>query len=362
MSRVVVTGIGCVSAAGVGTAALDAALHDRQPLGSTESVDTMRGRRREMRLARVPAFDREEFLPARRLRRMGDLSQVWTIACLAAHADAGFGTEPSATACPPEQRGTFLGTGFGCIGTTWEYLQGLFRDGSGMASPSLFSESVANAPAGHSAIELDTRGASVTFTCGDGSAAAAVAAGARAIRNGRVKLAYCGGVEMLSPPLLSVLASVGTAPFVGEGCACLVLESRESALARGARAYAEVAGTASGADPACPLTTWSSDSSSMAGVLRRAVEQSGEAAIEKVFLHACGAPEAEEAERHAAALVCPAAEMFRTSDVVGSFAAAGGLNLARACVETSRSRHGALVSASSWGGGVLAIALRRDSA
>lgn len=357
MNRVVVTGISSISAAGVGREALAAALRAQKPLGRIEPVEALRGRRREMRLARIPPFDMEEFLPANKLRRMGPLSCIWTCACLLARTDAGLDSAASATAHPKERRGTFLGTGFGCIETTWEYLRGLFRDGLENANPFLFSESVANAPAGHSAIELDTRGASVTFTCGDASAATAVAAGARAIRDGRVTLAYCGGVELFSPPLLQVLSGLGAPDFLGEGCACLTLESRAAALARDARVYAEILGAASASDAACPPTEWSRETAPTAWAMRRAVEQSGSPFVDRIFLQACGSPGAEQAELQAAASVCPHAVVARTSNVFGSLAAAGGINLVGSALLASHSPNATLVSAASWGGSVIAIAL-----
>lgn len=361
MSRAVITGIGCIGPSGVGTEALVAAVRQDRPLGGIESVPTLRGRRRDMRVARVAPFDRESYLPARKLRRMGELSQIWTIACLLARSDAGLDSpESGADPHPPERRGTFLGTGFGCLGETWEYLEGLSRDGAAMANPFLFSESVANAPAGHSAVELDARGHSCTFTCGDASAAAAVAAAASSIRDDRVTLAYCGGVELLPEPIVQVLAALGAPGFLGEGCVALVLESLDCARARGARVYAEVAGHASASDPRCRPTEWSTDAIRMAGVMRRAVERTGDGSgVGKVFLHACGSPPAEEAEGRAVVSVFPKAEAVRASRVFGTLAAAAGFNLALSALDASRrsSEEAVVAPAWSWGGGLFSIAL-----
>jgi len=316
-----------------------------------------------MRLARVPDYDKEQFLPSRKLRRMGSVSQAWVISCLLARDDAGLGGE--GTAAPPaERRGTFLGTGFGCVDTTWDYMMELVGEGAGTVNPFYFAESVANAPAGHSAIALDTRALTVTFTCGDASAASAVAAGARAIRQGRVDLAYCGGVELLTPGLLRILAAVGAPPFVGEGAACLVLESAESARARGARVLAEIEACGLASDPAASPTDWGRDP----GPIRRAMIHAmpcalGPAPAGIVNLHACGSPEAEEAEMEAAREVCPQAGMTRVSRVVGGMAAAGGLNLVAAVIRLSEDPPGGesrrvLVNSLSWGGTLVSVGLR----
>ncbi len=362
MSRVVVTGIGSVGPMGPGVEALGAVLRAGEALGAAESVPTLRGRARAMRVARLAPYDAEAFIPARRLRRMAEVSRVWTTCCLLARRDAGLAG--IATGPPPERRGTFLGTGFGCIDATWDYLGDMLREGAGLANPFLFSESVANAPAGHSALELDARGPSVTFTCGDASAATAAAQAARAVGDGRIDVAYCGGVDLLVAPLLRVLAAVGAPAFVGEGGVCLTLESLDSARARGARWYAEVAGSGLASDPRCPASDWSADPGPLARALSRAVEAAGASEpgrpspVEIVLRHAPGRPAADAAELQAAGAIAPGVPTRATTPVVGTFAAAGGFNLAAAALAAAEGRGLTLLAASSWGGACAALALR----
>ncbi len=359
MSRVAVTGLATFSAAGIDGASFLSALEAGRSLGMAESTPTLRGRSRELRVARLASFDRQAWLAPSRLRRMSELSQVWTIGCLAARADAGLEGPAGQAVHAPSRRGVFLGTGLGCIDATWEYLQGLCRDGAAQASPLLFSESVSNAPAGHSAIELDAQGASETLTCGDASAAAAVAAGLRAVRDRRVDVAYCGGVELLLEPVLRVLGGIGAPRFLGEGCACLVLEPLEAARTRGARVHAELAGVAMASDPACSAAEWSRRIEPIAGVLRAANAAAGSSTVDRVFLHVSGAPAAREAERGAALSVWPQVEPAWASRVFGDFAAAGGLGLAAAVRCASRTPGAATVAlASAWGGGLFALTAR----
>lgn len=361
MSRAVITGIGCVGPHGVGREALASALEEGSSLGKPERIGTLRGRSLEIAVARVAPFERDRFIPSRKRRRMGEVSQIWVTCCLLAREDAGLAQEPgSDPRIPPERRGTYVGTGFGCIDITWNYLVGLYRDGPGMANPYLFSESVANAPAGHSAIELDTRGPTITFTCGDASTASALQFAARGIRSGRVEMAYCGGVEMLSQPLLRVLASLGSMDFAGEGGVCFLLESLPRARARGARIYAEVVGSGAASDPVASPTEWSRDPEPVRAALAGAAALA-ECEIRKVFLHACRSPRAEEAERLAVNATLPGVETAQTSSIFGTLAAAGGFNLAAAALEASRPDYrgsAVMVNASSWGGGVYCLALR----
>ena len=357
MNRVVVTGIGCVGPAGVGRQSLETALSEGRSTAKTESMEALRGASRDLLVARLAPFSREEFVPARKLRRMGELSQIWVIACLLAGRDAGLSErDGDSTSYPPESRGTYLGTGFGCIDTNWEYLVGMYKDGAGMANPFLFSESVANAPAGHSAIELSTRGATITFTCADASGAAAVEFGARAIREGRVRMAYCGGIELLCEPLMRVIAAMGSIHTVGEGAVCLILESLETARTRGARIYAEIAGSGMASDSGAGAVNWGSDTAPLRVSISRAAKRAG-GEISRVWLHAPPAPAAAEAELQVARAVCPGASVRNTSDVFGSLAAAGGFNIAAATLDAARGGS-VLVNATSWGGSIFSTVFR----
>ena len=142
MRRVAITGVACAGSFGWDPPALGRAAGSEQPCGAMEEIVSTRGKRRRMRVARLAPFARDSVLPARSLRRMGDVSQIWTICCLLAARQAGM-ESPAACPAPPDRRGTFLGTGLGCTDTTWDYLKGLDADGAGMGNPFLFSESVA---------------------------------------------------------------------------------------------------------------------------------------------------------------------------------------------------------------------------
>jgi len=371
--RVVITGVGCITAAGVGTDPLRTALASDGPLGEILEIETVRGRRRPVRLARLAPFDRQAFLPSWKLRRMGNLSRLWVICCLMARSDAGW-EGAGKLLPPPEKRGTFLGTGFGCIDTTWEYVMEMLREGTATANPYLFAESVDNAPAGHSAIELDTRGADITLTCGDASAATALEMAARAIRDGRLEMAYCGGVELMSESLVRVLASLRSPLFLGEGGACLILESLDLARSRKARIYAEVAGSALGSDPKASATDYSRDHGVLERVIRRALasaaveNQPPSRSVRKIFLHATGSPEADAAERRAVERTCPGVRTESVAAKTGSLAAAGGLSLVAAAMGAGGPGAGTpdvsalLVNSFGWGGSLVSLVFRSAGA
>jgi 3-oxoacyl-[acyl-carrier-protein] synthase II len=358
--RAVITGVGIVAPTGLDAGDfLRAALGER-PIGSPEAVATLRGRTQQVRVARIPGFDREAHLPSRSLRRMGNVSQVWTIACLLARAGAGLSGE-APTIHPPERRGTYLGTGFGCIDATWDYLVPVMQEGASTASPFLFSESVANAPAGHSSIAVDTRGTAVTFTCADSSAAVAVSRAAEAIRQGRVDVAWAGGIDLMVPPLLRVLAALGV-PAVSEGAVCFVLEEAEAARRRGARAFTEVAAGGLASDPRTAATQWPRDAAAWENAMRRAGAPETAARVAEIYLHGPTDPRAREAEQAAAMRLFRAARVVRAGDAMGMFGAGGGFPLAAAVLAATQG-DGAkadvdrLVSSGAWGGTLACVRL-----
>ncbi|MGH9868678.1 MAG: beta-ketoacyl synthase N-terminal-like domain-containing protein [Candidatus Polarisedimenticolia bacterium] len=356
LRRVAVTGVGVVSPTGTGWTPLAAALAAGISLGADEPIPTWRGQEPRVRVARLAPFERERHIPARSLRRMGSVSQIWTVASLMARDEAGLGGE-GAAAHAPERRGVFMGTGFGCIDSTWDYLLEMVRDGCGTTSPFLFSESVANAPSGHAAIELDARGPCISFTCGDASAMAAVSRAAAAIRQGRIDVAYAGGVDLMVPPLLRVLAILGLR-FVGEGAVCLVLEDAAIARRRGAPVLAEIAGTGMTSDPTVGPVQWSRDTSCHLRSMRAALRAHDDERPARVA-RAClqGAPDtaAAVAEHDAAVLACPGATLTRVSDVLGHFGASGGFSLAAAAMAACAGTGDQLVSGPSWGGAITCV-------
>jgi 3-oxoacyl-[acyl-carrier-protein] synthase II len=407
--RVLITGMGCLGAAGAEPGDLREALRRGDGLGRVERIDLGGGEWAEATVARVPDFDRQAYLPAARRRRMSRLSQDWVIACLKARADSG----PSGTP-PPERAAVCLGTAFGCLGCTIEYLDLLRRDGPGLGNPFLFSESVANAPAGHAAIELGCRGLNLTLTCGDASGVAAVEIGARAIREGRADVVYAGGVEEMPAALLAVLARLGALPLSGgerrrpwhippaggngaipgEGAVCFVLEEREHARSRGAIPYAEIRAGALCSDPRAGDTRWSTSARVRGEALHAALLRSGLAPheIDGAVLHVSGDAAADLAEQEAVSRVVGAERpvttgalaVARPAGVVGQFAAAGAFGVATAALalrhqefyqaECGAEGSGAtlpgpgpvavgirhvVVSAASWGGSCLGLVLSR---
>jgi len=363
MKRVVITGLAAITAAGTGAPSVRDALARGRPLGDEEEIELPRtasgrsrgGTRGPVRVARITSFNPGAILKRGALRRLSPEGQLGTSVFVLASRDA----ECESRSVLPERVGTFLGSGFGSITTTIEYLSGLYRDGMAGASPTLFAESLASAPLGHAAIDLDARGPSMTLTCGDASMIAVLDAGWRAIRSGRIDRAICATYEVMPPMLVALLARLAAVEdrevHIGEGAAAIVLESDEVARASGARIYAELTGVGQAADPRARPTDWSHDAGAWSAARDRALRHAGrpELRVDACFRH--GPPSARAARAEGRSIeeflgVRGRAEVLGVHHVFGSYAAAGGLSIVAAALRASGREGLAVVSAGSWGG------------
>ena len=168
-------------------------------------------------------------------RRMGRPSRLAVAAAQMAVADAGIGDEAF------DAVGVVLATSYGPASFTERLLQQVFLEEPTAASPALFTESVANAPAAQIALTLGARGPNVTVTQREAGPALALTQAARMLRTGRARRVLVGAVDEVSPVLHAVLDRFGVlatgtdprpAPYhpqrrgfvLSEGVTVLVLE------------------------------------------------------------------------------------------------------------------------------------------
>src|SRR5882724_4964692 len=201
MNRVAITGIGIVAPGAVGVesfrAMLDAGTTAVTPIDrfDTEGLSAHTA-------ALVRDFKARDYISPMKLRRMNTLSRYALAAARLAVDDAG--VELS------HESGVAVGTAFGPVQTSVDYMQEYVAKGAALAPPQLFAESVANAPGSHIAIEFDLRGFNVTMTQRESSLlAAAMFASGQIVKN-TVPSAIIGGVEEVNEMVFSVLDRLGT--------------------------------------------------------------------------------------------------------------------------------------------------------
>ncbi len=279
--RVAITGIGVVAPGAIGVADFSTRLDRAESaVGVIDRFDTVGLRAHTAALVRD--FKPRDFIAPMKMRRMNMLSRYAVSAARMAVGERG-GTLRS-------DAGVVLGTCFGPVQTSVDYMQEYVEKGAALAPPQLFAESVANAPGSHVAIELDLRGFNLTMTQRESSALAAAMFGSSQIVKGTVPAALTGGVEEINEMVFSVLDRIGalahadrtidecSRPFdrrrngmaIGEGSAVLLLEAEPDD-----NAYAYFSGFGVARDVTASISDWGTGQESVVAAMRAAIADAG---------------------------------------------------------------------------------------
>lgn len=348
--RVVVTGIGMVTPLGIGREEFGRGLFSGETgIAEIESFDT--GKLDSHLGAEVAHFNPRDFISLKNMRRMDKISLMTTASTRLALEDAGF----QITAGNRDRVGIVLGTAFGATDITAQFLTTLFNEGPASVNPMLVPNTVMNAAAGHTSIELGFRGVNTTVTHFAVSAENAIAYAAEEIRRGTADFIFAGGADILSEFYYKALTKFHALapqnggkeecrPFdgdrngmiAGEGCGIICLESLQSAIARGRQPYCEIKGAGMGSSPTKP-TEWPHNTDGIKRTWNRALKNSGVATndLHAVFASANGDKILDAVEARAYAEIFDSSEKqpFITTlkGATGESFSSGGI---RACALT----------------------------
>jgi len=345
-SAVVVTGIGTVSALGVGDGARLAATLGR----SVPAIGPIRNFRTEGCRSRLggEVGDLTGHLLDGEARRLARVSQLAVIAARLTLADAGLqpGQLPLA--------GLVLGSHWGDFRSSEAFGRGFLERGPLGLSPLIFPNTVMNAMAAQVSIALGVRGPVLTLNEMDVAGDLAVARAFALIVRGRARAVLAGGSDEMAPVLYRELSRLGLMsptdpgpeacrPFdrrasgtvLGEGATFLLLEAADAAAARGARVYAELAGAATGNLPG-PVRGFPPAGRGDPRTIRRGLEAAGVTAeaIETVYLTGSGRPAQDACELDLVARTLPPghARLTALTPLAGEHAGLGGLRTAAAAL------------------------------
>ncbi len=256
VARVVVTGLGAISALGRGVPVfwdgLSAGLSGVRPLSLGAEQDL------KVRVAaQVPDYDPAGLFAPRALPLLDRFSQYAVIAAREAFADAGLGP------LQRQEAAAVVGTGCGGKETDEETYVRLYREGRSRAHPLTIPKGMPSAAASQVSIQLGITGPVFSVASACASAAHAIGQALAMVRSGVVDVALAGGTDapftlglLKAWEALRVLSNDACRPFsfdrsgivLGEGAGMLVLESEHHARRRGAPVYAELAGCGMSAD------------------------------------------------------------------------------------------------------------------
>jgi 3-oxoacyl-[acyl-carrier-protein] synthase II len=325
VTAVAVTGIGVLSAFGVGTDHFwNGLLSGRCPLAMHPTG---------VPVGAVDGLDARAFVRTAAGRRIDHASLMALAAARLALADAD-----RATALPP-RTALVLGSALGNLRETTPFLDRLFERGAG--NPLVFPNMVMNASLSYVSIELGVAGMTALTTEGEVSGESAIAWGARLVADGEADVCLAGAVDELADVVPAVIGEWGgltrgpVRPLdhaadgraLGEGAAVLVLESAEGARARGARVYCHVVPHAGFAVPST-IHGFPRDPGAVARRIRPLA-----ADVDLVVAAASGLPAFDAFEaRMLAEAVGTQTAVFAPRGALGDFGAVGALAVAAAAM------------------------------
>jgi len=252
MRRVVVTGVGSISALGADTPSFWQALCAGR--SAIRLLEGFGANKLTVRVgAQVHGYDPVAHFEVKRLDLLDRFSQFALVAAREALPDAGLtpGAELGA------QTAVVLGTGMAGKTTEDEAYNQLYAQGQQRFSPFLIPRSMASAAASQISMELGITGPGLTISTACAASTHAIGLAFGLVRSGVAEMALAGGSEapfsyaslkaweamrVMAPDTCRPFSSDRKGMVLGEGAGLVVLESLERAKARGVRIYGELAG------------------------------------------------------------------------------------------------------------------------
>ncbi|OGA84556.1 MAG: beta-ketoacyl-[acyl-carrier-protein] synthase II [Burkholderiales bacterium RIFCSPHIGHO2_01_FULL_63_240] len=211
----------------------------------------------------VKGFNIEDYIPAKEARHMDRFIHFGLAASMQAVKDAGLPTGDALSPELAERIGVLVGSGIGGLPMIEQTHTDYKERGPRRISPFFVPASIINMISGHVSIYHGFRGPNLGVVTACTTGLHAIGLAARLIEAGDADIMVAGGAESTVSPLgiggfaasraLSTRnddPATASRPFdkdrdgfvLGEGAGVMVIESYDSAVARGARIYAELAG------------------------------------------------------------------------------------------------------------------------
>ena len=316
MKRVVVTGMGVVSAVGnnfddfwASIAAGTNGIDDITRFDTTDFRTKMGGE--------VRGFEAESYMDKKDAKRLPLFIQFALASAMMAHKDSGLNLE----LIDPYRIGVGVGSGIGGICVMEENARLLMEKGPKRVSPFFVPFEIINMASGRISMRLGAKGPNYASVTACATSNNAIGEAFRIVQRGDADVMFTGGSEAAMTPLgfagfCSMRAMSArnddpkhaSRPFdknrdgfvMGEGAGVLVLESLEHALDRNALIYAEIVGygmTADAYDMVHPISNGEGAAKAMEFALMDAEIDSSE--VDYINAHGTSTPAGDPAETQA---------------------------------------------------------------
>ncbi len=254
MKRVFITGLGIVSALGIGKEPFwTSAIEGRSGIDRITLFDP--SHLRSQIAGEIKGFDPLNYLDRKEARDMDRTTQIAIAAAEEAKEDAAIAFN--------EHSGIVVGTGLGGITTDDEQHRVFYTKGHRFISPLTIPMGMYNATECHLSKRFGIKGPGYTISTACASGLHAIGEGFRLIKDGYTDAVICGGTDAtLSEAIFAAWCAMrilskrnddpkgACRPYskdrdgmvLGEGSAFLVLEDEESVMRRNGKIYCEVAG------------------------------------------------------------------------------------------------------------------------
>jgi len=256
--RVVVTGLGAVTPVGLDVASSWSAI--TQGVSGAAPITAFDTDAFTTRFScSVKDFSAEGYIPTKDAKRMDPFIQFGMVAGIQALRDSGF--EVTDENC--QRVGCAIGSGIGGIGSIERSNEVINTTGPRKMSPFFVPGAIINMISGNLSVMYNMRGPNLAVVTACTTGTHNIGLGARLIASGDADAMLVGGAEMATTPVglggfaaARALSTRNDDPqaasrpwdadrdgfVLGDGAAVLLLESLDTARARGAEIYAEVTG------------------------------------------------------------------------------------------------------------------------
>ena len=301
--RVVVTGVGAVTALGLDTNSTWRGVTNGE--NGVRAIDHFDASAFSTRFsASLNGFTTDGYLASRDAKRMDSFIQYGMVAGIQAMRDSGL----EITEQNQDRVGCNVGAGIGGIGLIEKMSLTLDQSGPRKISPFFVPGSIINMVAGNLSIEFNLRGPNLAMVTACTTGTHSIGLGARLIAAGDADAMLVGGAEMGTTPVglggfaaARALSTRNEEPHkasrpwdkdrdgfvLGDGAGVMLIESLDSAAARGANIYAEVVGFGMSGD-AYHMTSPPEDGRGAALSMRNALLNAGINPHEVDYINAHG--------------------------------------------------------------------------